>query len=351
VRVLALLAATALLAAGCARTELRYEPAGAPAPLALAPVGAVSVSDASGGFRSEGAGLSLTRPFFDIFRDAVAARLGALKVATGAKDGAPLGFDLKQASIERGSGFGALLTANVKYTLTAGGPAPCRQEVVGWAQTKEGFASSPAAATMRRALDRAMENLAPALSACLGTGTPAESAAGVPSAARDVRNWALIAAVGRSREAGAGSPSAAKDAAAAAAYAKTALGVPDGQVVVIVDEMATLADLRKHLAHWVPEHVGPDGKVFIALFGRGTPKPAAYFLPYDGDASAPEETGLKLADVYAQFGKLPGRAEVVLGADVGAARPAALPKNVQVFPAEADPSGAFQQAGADWGGR
>lgn len=347
---LALLAATALLAACGARTELRYEPVGAPpAAAAWEAVSGVSVADASGGLRSEGAGLTLTRPFFDTFKDAVSSQLAALRVAPKAGADASLDFQLTAATLERGSGLGAKLTSTVKYQLIVkrGGREACRQDVVGWAQMSEGFASSPTAETLKRALAKSMENLGPALDAsCLAApGAGAKTAAAASSAPRDPKTWAILVGVGRD------APSAAADARAAAEYARTTLGVPDDHVLVLVDEMATLASLRKHFGRWLTDRLGPDGKVFIALFGRGAPQPAAFFLPFDGDPQFMDETALPLARLYADLGKLPGRAEIVLGAGVGAPRPGKLPNGVRVFSADADPRGAFQAMGSDWSSR
>jgi hypothetical protein len=348
----ALLAAAVLAAAGCARTELRYAPAAASelAPAGLAPVASIEFRDASDGLHSEGAGLTLARPFFDVFRDAASAQLGALKVAAAPGAGAALEVELTSASLRRGSGFSAALDATVKYSILVrrGGETACRQDVVGWATMKEGFASSPAAETLRRGLARAMENLGPALAAsCLAPASGSAPAA--PAAPRDAKTWALVVGIGRYRGRLPAVAGAQDDARAAAEYAKSALGVPADQVVVIVDEMATLADLQKYLRRWVPDHVGPDGKVFVAFFGRAAAAGRdSFLLPYDADADYVDETGLSFSRLCGELARLPGRAEVVLGAGVDAARPAQLPNNVHLFAAGKDPRAAFDAARADW---
>jgi hypothetical protein len=347
------LTATALLAAGCA-TELRYSPLGPVREIStvrLSPIASIAFKDSSGGLRSEGTGLTLSCPFFSVFREAVSTQLGALKIATTPGLGAAVEIELTAAFVQRGTGLKADLTSAVKFALTArrGDGTACRQDVVGWATAKEGLASSPVAETLRRALAKAMDNLEPAIEAsCLYA-----SVGGIPvasAAPHDPKTWALIAAVGRSRDGSSVAPGAPQDALAAAEFARKTLGVPDDHVVVVVDNMATLADLQKYTGRWLADRVGPDGKVFFAFFGRGVAGATrgAALLPFDGDAEYPAETGLPLGRLYADLGRLPGRSEVLLGHGVNAARPPMLPANVRLFAADADPRAAFQAVQADW---
>lgn len=352
-RALSVVLAPLLLAAGCARTEVRFapsSPAYALAPEHLAPVSALVFKDSSGGVRSEGTGVLLKRPFFDAFREAVVAQFGALKVPMTLGTGSEVEVELTRVGLKRGSGFFADLNATVAYALNvrSAGETICRPEVTGWSTVGEGVVSSPAGEALSRALAKAMDDLGPALAAsCLYLSrAPAPGAPAAAAPARDAKAWALIVGIGR----GPGK-SGADDARAAAEYAKTALGVPDDQVVLIVDEMATLAALQKHVERWLPARAGPDHKVFAAFFVPGAAAGGGTLLPFDGDPDAVAETGYPLSRLYAALGRLPARATVVLGPDVPAPKTGRVPASVSVLRAGRDPRAALDAAKAGWGGR
>lgn len=342
------LAAPLLLAAGCASTELRYTPpapAGSFSPAGLAPVSALTFKDSSGGLNSVGTGLVLKRPFFDSFRDAVAAQFAALKVPVTPGAGSAVEVELTRAGLARGRGFAADVKASLVYALNvrSAGETLCRQEISGWATLHEGgLTTSTASEVLEKALTKAMENLAPGLSAsCLSVPRPsAAGAAPVVSASRNPNSWALIVGVG--------GPAALEEARAAAEYAKNVLGVPGDHAVVVVDNMATLAAVQKYVERWLPDHAGPDHTVFAAFFVPGA---GASLLPFDGDAAYPAETEYPLTRLYAVLGRLTARSAVVLGPDVPMDKAPRAPDNVKVISAGRDPRAALAAVKGAWEGR
>lgn len=339
-----------MLAAGCG-TELRYSPA-APAyafPAGrLAPIAKVDFQDESGGVGYDGDALILKRPFFDTFRDAVAAQLETLKIATGAVGGASVRIVLKKVGLKRGKGVISDLSGSVAYDVEAARPGQpaCRREATGWASLREGFVSSPGAQALEEALSKAVDNLGPTLAAsCLfetGAGTAAVAAP------RDARGAAVIVGVERRRGDSAGDEARAR---AARQYALSELNIPDDRAVLIVDDLATLADLRKHVERWLPDHVAPDGRVLFYFEGRGAADPKTglvYLLPFDGDAQALEETAFPLTRLYADLGRLPARSLVILGAGVPPDNVGRRPENVRVIPAGTDSKAALDAAKAEW---
>ena len=346
---------SALLAAGCVRTEIRYEP---PIPTRadslerLTPISGLQFKDSSRGVHYEGTALILKRPFYDTFRQAVAAQFAALKVPmTPGAAGPTVEVELTRVDLKRGRGFIAHLTSTVSFIfrINRGGETACRQEVSGWSNLAEGVASSPAPEVLQRALAQAMEKIGPAIaSSCLDTTARSPSVAYEP---RDLKAWALVVGIERYRGSQTPSASAASEARAAAEYARSSLGVPGDQVVEISDDMATLADLHRYFERWLPDHVAPDGKVFVAFFGRVARDSAlggAYLVPYDGDSSFLEGTAFPLARLYADLERLVARATVVLGADVPAGEILRLPANVRVIAADKNPRAAFDEAKASW---
>lgn len=344
--------ALAALAAGCG-TELRYAPAtpvyAFPAGR-LGPVAKVDFKDESGGVSYDGDALILKRPFFETFQDAVRAQLAALKLPVSAADGATLEIALTKAALKRGRGVRADLSGSVacRVSVRRPGQAECRREASGWSSLREGFASSPGGIALETALSKAVDNLGPTLAAsCLFE--PDGGAATAPALPRDPRGAAVVVGVRRRR----GEPAAEEaEARTARDFAARGLRVPDDRALLIVDEMATLADVRKSIERWLPDHVAPDGRVFVYFAGHGAEDPKTglvYLLPFDGDADALPETGLSLEQLYADLGRLPARVSVVLGAGVPPDHIGKRPENVRVIAAAADPSTALDAVKADWG--
>jgi hypothetical protein len=110
---------------------------------------------------------------------------------------------------------------------------------------------------------------------------------------------------------------ATQDARTAAAYLSNAMGYPEENIVVLLNDRALKSDLEKYFEKWLPNNVEPGSSVFVYYSGHGAPNPRtgdAYLVPYDGDPSFIDETGYSLKRLYAALGKLPAK-EVVVALD------------------------------------
>lgn len=318
----ALLLAAAVLLSGCVGETIRYEPPPAAKSLdasRLRPVSAVAFTDAAKGVENDGVPLTLRTPFFETFRGAVQAQLGALgvKVSAGAADA--LTVTLTSAQIKRSAGFNADLTGRATYELAVrrDGKDACRTVVSGGSGMKEGMISSPAAQTLGRALTDAVGRLGPALAAsCLYDTSP-----------RDPKAVALVISVGRYRGEKPKEPTA--DAGELARAAADGLGATGERTAVLSDDGAALGDVAKFLERWLPERAKDSSKVFVYFSGLGLEAGGnAYLLPYDADPAYPDQTGYSLARLYAVLAKSSGRVLLVLDAvsPRGGAFAPAIPK-------------------------
>lgn len=338
-----------LLAAGCVGVDLRYAPSQPAYPLAperLAPIASVEFADLAGGLREEGTPLVLKRPFVDNFRDAVLAQLSALKVPVGTAGGAAVRVEVTEATLTRGRGFKADLTATVKYRLRVirDGREACVKDASGWAVVREGFATTPAADAMERGLAKAVDNLGPAIaSSCLYP--PSAAASAVPAAVP--RDPALIAVVIGAERHRAGVPAAegaARDARAFAGHLKALLGLGDDRVALLLDDGASLADLNKHLERWLPDHAAPGDRVVVYFAGHGArdASGAAYLVPFDGDPAYLDSTAFPVERLLKDLGHLPAASTVVLDAsfagDGGRTLAGPRPKRAGPVMDEAPPS-------------
>jgi uncharacterized caspase-like protein len=96
-----------------------------------------------------------------------------------------------------------------------------------------------------------------------------------------------------------------------------ALGFEEQNIQLLLNERATLTDIRKSLERWLPNRVNSRSRVFIYYSGHGSPEPAkgeAYMVPYDGDPSYLPDTAYPLQKLYATLAALPA-AEVVVVMD------------------------------------
>ncbi|MDX2193235.1 MAG: SUMF1/EgtB/PvdO family nonheme iron enzyme [Gemmatimonadales bacterium] len=106
---------------------------------------------------------------------------------------------------------------------------------------------------------------------------------------------------------------AARDARAVERYAREALGVPPGNVLLLQD--ATLGRLKALFNTQLPNMLRSlprpaDAEVLVYYSGHGAPTvPAgeAYLVPVDANADYLEDTALPLAPLYAQLGRLGAR--------------------------------------------
>lgn len=108
---------------------------------------------------------------------------------------------------------------------------------------------------------------------------------------------------------------AAHDATIIAEYLTKGMGFPEDNVVLRINEHASLTDLSKYLEKWLPNNVEKDSSVFVYYSGHGAPNPKtgeAYLVPYDGDPSFLETTGYPLNRLYEALNKLPAKEVIVV---------------------------------------
>ena len=94
-----------------------------------------------------------------------------------------------------------------------------------------------------------------------------------------------------------------------------ALGVPPGNVIALLGQGASRADIAKYLEEWLPGVVKPDSRVYFYYSGHGAPDPqtgTAYLVPYDGDPSFLKSTAFPLSKIYADLSALPAKESVVM---------------------------------------
>lgn len=95
------------------------------------------------------------------------------------------------------------------------------------------------------------------------------------------------------------------DAQEFARLAVRTLGVSEDHVRLLLDEHATRGDLDKALA-WLELNVPVGGRVYFFYSGHGAPDAlngSAYVLPYDGDPSALDQTGMPLSKLTERLSK------------------------------------------------
>lgn len=94
-----------------------------------------------------------------------------------------------------------------------------------------------------------------------------------------------------------------------------ALGIPERNIAYLVNEKASLSDIKKTVERWLPNRVRSGSKVYFYYSGHGAPDPAsgdAYLVPYDGDPDYLTVTGYSLKTLYEKLGKLPAESIVML---------------------------------------
>lgn len=198
-----------------------------------------------------------------------------------------------------------------------------------WQARGKGRFGHPAFPGMGRALRLAFQPGRPAFQLLAESKakapSPVASAAAVPAPVREIvsdvdeppsaaspriKGHAVIIGVSRYRQALPRADFADRDARTMARYAKTVLGYPDENVVVLVDDGASKSDFEKHLERWLPNRVEADDEVFVYYSGHGAPKPGtgdAYLVPFDGDPTYLDETAYSLKRLYGALAKLPAK--------------------------------------------
>ncbi len=110
---------------------------------------------------------------------------------------------------------------------------------------------------------------------------------------------------------------AGSDARLVSDYLSKALGYPEENIVMLLNENATHADITKYLEQWLGSKVDREGTVFVYYSGHGAPNARtgdAYLVPYDGDPAFIEKTGYSLKKMYTGLGRLPAK-EIIVALD------------------------------------
>ena len=108
---------------------------------------------------------------------------------------------------------------------------------------------------------------------------------------------------------------AARDASSVRDYLVYAMGFPEENVILTVNERATRSDLQDYFETWLKNNVEQDGQVFVFFAGHGSPDPKtgeSYLVPYDGNPSFLEASAYPLKRLYDSLGKLPTKNVMVV---------------------------------------
>lgn len=100
---------------------------------------------------------------------------------------------------------------------------------------------------------------------------------------------------------------ARKDALVVRDYFTRILGVPEENIISLIDEDATKARIEGYLKKYIPQNVGKDATLYVYFAGHGMPgtkKGEPYLVPYDADTRFIEQTGYKLISFYQDLNQL-----------------------------------------------
>lgn len=100
---------------------------------------------------------------------------------------------------------------------------------------------------------------------------------------------------------------AKKDALVVRDYFERILGVPEENIVMLMDSDATKARIEGFLQQYIPANVKPDTTLYVYFAGHGAPdasKGTPYLVPFDGDIRFLKNTGYPLKSFYDDINKL-----------------------------------------------
>ncbi|UCH82015.1 MAG: caspase family protein [Nitrospiraceae bacterium] len=94
---------------------------------------------------------------------------------------------------------------------------------------------------------------------------------------------------------------ARKDAQIMKEYLMKLLGVPEDNIIMLIDRGATKARIEGYLKQYLPRNVEKGTTLYVYYAGHGMPdieKNEPYLVPYDGDTRFINHTGYRLKDFY-----------------------------------------------------
>lgn len=100
---------------------------------------------------------------------------------------------------------------------------------------------------------------------------------------------------------------ARKDALIVRDYFIRVLGVPEENIIALIDGDATKGRMEGYLKKYIPANLGKNATLYVYFAGHGMPgmkKGEPYLVPYDADTRFIEQTGYKLVSFYQDIYKL-----------------------------------------------
>lgn len=100
---------------------------------------------------------------------------------------------------------------------------------------------------------------------------------------------------------------ARKDALIVRDYFTRILGVPEENIISLIDADATKAQIEGYLKKYIPKNVGKDATLYVYFAGHGMPgtnRGEPYLVPYDADTRFIEQTGYKLISFYQDLNQI-----------------------------------------------
>ena len=100
---------------------------------------------------------------------------------------------------------------------------------------------------------------------------------------------------------------ARKDALIVKDYFVKVLGVPEENVISLIDSDATKARIEGYLKQYIPANVGKNTTLYVYFAGHGAPdmeKGDPYLVPHDGDTRFIAQTGYNLKSFYQDLDNL-----------------------------------------------
>ena len=94
---------------------------------------------------------------------------------------------------------------------------------------------------------------------------------------------------------------ARKDAFTVRDYFIQILGIPEENIITLIDKEATKARIEGYVKNYIPSNLDKDSTLYVYFAGHGLPgtkKGEPYLVPYDADTRFIEQTGYKLISFY-----------------------------------------------------
>jgi len=107
---------------------------------------------------------------------------------------------------------------------------------------------------------------------------------------------------------------AEKDARLVQEYFKNLLGIPEKNIITLIDSEATKGKIEGILRIYLPLNLNEKSTLYVYFAGHGVPSLEggdAFIVTYDGEPRLIEYTGYKLETLYADIGNLPAKRSIV----------------------------------------